>query len=839
MENPKQKTFIFLIFFFILGVNTCLALARFLAQKSEQPFLLGLSFQRLILALCILIVSSFLCAFFYQNLFKTGWFFKQTQKRLAEKLLVNRYLFWLLFLGYLLFVAITLPSYRLGEFQGYWRMAQPLILFLFLSFFIFLAFLFITFTNRGQKSFQNLIRFPFRKVDLIILGCILLCIEIILLLFKFGLIQDQFYWNVAAVPILNEYVYLLLGFVFFLPAFVHVYQIKQNKFLSTPLLIVIIFLLGNSIIQHQEIARNHFIEIRSGSPEQVVPYSDALIYDLAGKEFINGFGIGYEHSNDKPLYNAYTGLLHFFMGENYQDIIKLNVFILALIPVVLFLIGKSLDSTQVGIIFAFAGILFEVTSFQSSGYIANIHWKLLMPEPLGQLLVLVAAMGTIRWLKDNQQKKWVYLTGIALGMGSYIRPQIVVLSIAFIFILLINPGRKYTHRLLAAGHGLASFLLFSAPWAIYCQIHYGYIPLFSKFNWILNYRFLLSSTIQNSITHVKNAAILPILSEPSSISVILEKFYVITVHFLNNIIKALLSLPYSLQMDTVPEIFKGILYWDETANWHGEVSVVFFFSLIVFCIGLIGLYRKKKIIGIVPLIYMLFYFAALSLSRTSGSRYLVPVIWVVYLYYFFGIVLIARYLISFYFEPNPAEDQNQKMIRPMVGKKEKFASFYFIIPLILGLIVPIMDMAIPKNQNLTMDEDQINERLSQSMIYDYVSIRSSQWEDLLSRNAISYGYGELVYPEIKAVENSTTQFMFRFNLVGSHPLVDVKFPLQDFSAEKISAIDLKQPYVVLACNQENSSTPLAFLMQTKDKQLLLLSKQNLDYCQKQWLLLAP
>ncbi len=841
MTKINKNRFITLFLFITVGINTFYALARFLAQKSEQPVLFGLSVQRLLLALGILLISTILWFFLYQIHTKTGWLFRQTQKRLILPVHLNRSLFWLLFIGYILFLAVTLPAYRMGEWQGYWTMLQPIITFLFYSNLILCTTLYIYFTEWEQKEFSNQNpRSPFQTIHFILIGIMVLCVGLILLLFKSDLIKDQYYWNVAAVPVLPQYVYLFFGFVFFLPAYLRVYQKKIPTSLNTFVLMLIIFITTNAVIQNLDIARNFFVEIRPGPPVQYYPYSDALTYDMAGKVFINGFGIGFWLSPDKPLFNAYVGLLYFFMGENYQDVIKLNVFLLALIPVMLFLIGKALDSTQIGLLFASVGILFEITTFQSSGYIANIHWKLLMSEPWGQLLVLVAAMGTIRWLADSHQKKWLYLTGIALGLGTYIRPQIVVLSVAFILILLINPGKKFSQRLLAVGHGLASFILFVAPWAIYCQIHYGYMPLISKFNWILNYRFLLSSSIQNSLSHVKNAAILPVIAEPSSITVQLEKIYLILAHFLNNIIKALLSLPTSLQMDSIPRIFDGIKFWDETATWRGEVNPIFFLSLLVFCIGLVSLYRKSKLMGLVPLIYMLFYFAALSMSRTSGSRYLTPVIWVVYLYYFFGIILIARYLGALIFKTQPVENKISQIISPTFVTKEKFAAFYFTIPLILGLMLPILDSSIPKNLSLALDDSQMEERLAQSIVHEQANLKSSQWALLLQKGEIQYGYGELVYPEIKALENDPTQSTFRYNLVGSHPLVDLQFIINNLSAEEISAIDLEQPYFVLTCKQKNNNVYIPFIMQTKDQQHLYTSKNNLGICRKLWLpLLNP
>ena len=59
-------------------------------------------------------------------------------------------------------------------------------------------------------------------------------------------------------------------------------------------------------------------------------------------------------------------------------------------------------------------------------------------------------------------------------------------------------------------------------------------------------------------------------------------------------------------------------------------------------LGLGTAWKRGHWMGMIPLIILVSYFLANSLSRTSGGRYLVPADWVVLIYYVLGLFTVAE-----------------------------------------------------------------------------------------------------------------------------------------------------------------------------------------------------
>ncbi|HET9909192.1 MAG TPA: hypothetical protein VFQ23_21260, partial [Anaerolineales bacterium] len=111
-------------------------------------------------------------------------------------------------------------------------------------------------------------------------------------------------------------------------------------------------------------------------------------------------------------------------------------------------------------------------------------------------------------------------------------------------------------------------------------------------------------------------------------------------HFLHNIITSILILPTSPQMDglrqTVREVY---LYW--RPDWDGSfnISALSFFVLNLFFIvlGISVAWGKLKMPGLTPLAIFIFYDLSTGLARTSGGRYLVPMDWIISIYFLLGV----------------------------------------------------------------------------------------------------------------------------------------------------------------------------------------------------------
>ena len=827
MKNNTKSRYTTYLFLSINIVNLAFTIFQYTRSSSERPILFGLSLERMILIFFVFFVFFVTSLVVLQLGLKKGRIFTKFNEIIIKPERLKQFLFYLLLLCYGFFLVSVIPSYRLGKWQGYWELLSQIFVFLCITFIVlFLASLSGFSTLLKRTHTRSHYSFPLNKRDMFVLALAGLIVIGILFIFKNTSIVDKYYWNVAGVPILPELAYLIFGITLFLPLYFNIFK-KSTLILSNNFFIAaFLFILCNLLFQPQDITRNFFVEIRNLFPAEYFPNSDALIYDFSAIAFLNGLGINALYLSDKPFYTVYVALLHFIMGDNYQDIVRLNVLVLSFIPVMIFLIGKKLDTNGSGILLAFASMFFELTTFQSSGYISNIHWKLIMPEPLAQLLILISVYCLLQIFSEPFQDKWLILAGIFLGIGTYIRPQIIILTAGILLLIFLKNQLFFIQRIKVFVKVFLSYFFVTMPWAIYCFLRFGGFPIIGKFQWIQNYRFTLTA-FNLSNTHLLGIGAGTVMSMIPN-----DKLLIIIAHFLNNIIKALLILPYSLRMDKVPQIFNGIEYWNETIVWNGQISPIFFLSLFIFMVGIIGSYKHKKNISLIPLFCMMIYFLALAVSRTSGSRYLVPVIWVVYLYYLLGIIYIARYIANLFFMISPAEQRQMIITTPTIFH-QKHTRVIYLLPIMLGLSIPLLDFAIPINQHLILEENQLQEKLSQPEIFELLNIDSSDWQTTLSQQKVKIGYGEMLYSQYSSGNDQSSQGKLSFSLLGNYPMINLVFPISEEDQQNFVETNKDNLYFVLGCKPENSLVDIPFYMQSSDNHVFI-SSENRMICLDYW-----
>jgi hypothetical protein len=120
-------------------------------------------------------------------------------------------------------------------------------------------------------------------------------------------------------------------------------------------------------------------------------------------------------------------------------------------------------------------------------------------------------------------------------------------------------------------------------------------------------------------------------------------------HFLHNILTSVLVLPTSPVLDdlrhTVRESFP---YWDP--KWDGRFALpsLFLFALNLFFISLgISLsWMHWKLIGVTPLVMFMFYDLSNGFARTSGGRYIVPIDWIITIYFLIGVFQIITFSVN-------------------------------------------------------------------------------------------------------------------------------------------------------------------------------------------------
>ena len=75
-----------------------------------------------------------------------------------------------------------------------------------------------------------------------------------------------------------------------------------------------------------------------------------------------------------------------------------------------------------------------------------------------------------------------------------------------------------------------------------------------------------------------------------------------------------------------------------------EQTILLLLNLFLISLGLSISMRKKRLMGVLPLTFFLGYNLANALGRTSGGRYIVPVDWIIILYFVIGLFQICLWI---------------------------------------------------------------------------------------------------------------------------------------------------------------------------------------------------
>lgn len=272
-------------------------------------------------------------------------------------------------------------------------------------------------------------------------------------------------WNLLGAPILGLQV--LMAWVSGVVLLLLVNRLNTSSFNPTWLkkftprkvdlaIAGVIWLSAVILWQSTPIVSNWFLSDKLAPNHEYYPYSDARHYDRVAQSALIGEGFKFFNGWDvrRPLHGAYLTILHLIAGQDYEKVITLQVLLLALLPVLIYFLTKSLYQRASGVVAAVLVIFRETNSISITGNITTSNVKLLMVDLLVALAVVFFAILVIKWLEQiarpiaqqyEQPTLLALLSGGALGLAMLVRLETAVLSLspALIASLILLPKKKY------------------------------------------------------------------------------------------------------------------------------------------------------------------------------------------------------------------------------------------------------------------------------------------------------------------------------------------------------------------------------------------------------------
>lgn len=464
-------------------------------------------------------------------------------------------------------------------------------------------------------------------------------IAIMLILGLWGGIQpveDTPYFSGKGAPLLPNQLFFIIYFIL-LSLFIFIEFPEKTRWLKRLDIIICfsLFFLAILIWSRIPIPLNNFTHFSNLKGGELVPYSDSRIYDVNAQQMILGLGLGGGNPLPRPLYSFFLALLHVILGQSFANIIQAQTVVLAILPVGIYLLGKRFYHSLLGL----AAALFLILRETNQALLSSLHTlssvRMMMSESFVAVFLVVLTILVMVWFAKPESRARSFIVGVLLGITALIRTQVLLLSfvlLLFLFFVLIKNRRVFV---ISSMTFLGGVLLVVFIWMGRNEIRSG--------------QFVFEDTVYASHT------ILPIPNQGNVPNVqgdifnSIEEYVQRTSSLLtNSMLSSLYQFPWEWNLqDNLEDSVAGQIDQPFMSNLVVKSSQSFSLIIHLFLIGvgLIGAWRRKGLIGLIPAGIYLGYDLSSAAAGFSGWRFILPVDWVFSLYWIIGVIECTCFLL--------------------------------------------------------------------------------------------------------------------------------------------------------------------------------------------------
>ncbi|MEO8357169.1 MAG: hypothetical protein ABI621_14760 [Chloroflexota bacterium] len=654
MQNSKSRRGIFLVYTAFVAFCSILIVAAMFRSPSEpgNAVFLGLSLLRLVFASGLLVVFVFFVMLFMKGIKDREWVDRTLETWFGGGRF-SKATAWLAGIGLGLgWIGCFLPSYRAGLLGNHWNRIQPMMAFLLL---VSIATLVVFLLVRSDLSRRSLkISSTFRlSFVLFFAGVIVLGL---MLYTKYGVHDLEDFWYGAGVPLLASQLLssLLAGMIFLL-------VVGNRNSTRLDLAIFILLYAVTAVAWADEPLQGSFLFIDRRAPNQVFyPFADAAAFDVASQFGLIGQGIFIYNTPffDRSIYLGFLVYLHTLFGQNYEILMIVQAALFAILSPLIYLIGRSLNMRAVGFASAVIATLRGINAIAASSMTDLVSPKMIMTDFPAAIGVALLVLFTCEWLK-GPHRKWHYAlwVGGAIGLTLMLRTNALVFLLLIPMYALFRIAPQWKTWLVSSVLILLSVIAITLPWELRNLSRGGtmYSSIVVKIQDVIRSRYSVPEP--DSMSPQEKVLSLVTFRQTQAISSLYGDSYVAPdqpcnavicfapKHFLHNVVTSILILPVSPMLDDVRHVIKeSHPFW--RADWDGNFTPLslFLFMLNVFMIvlGISVAWKQRGLQGLVPLAVFTFYNLSNAFARTSGGRYIVPMDWVIPLYFMIGILFLLK-----------------------------------------------------------------------------------------------------------------------------------------------------------------------------------------------------
>lgn len=699
-----------------------------LPRDPKNSVLLGYSLQRLLL-IAVPLIGLIVMGLFWRHYHRTTEYLARLWREWTSGKAFGS-LHWLLLV--LVCAGFTYANYPAGwldeTLQAYYERLRPLVIWFTLIGAEYLLFVLVCYskpTNGQRAELRKLL--PLAAA--ILTG--LIALGLIFRLTGWGWTPDPTSWRNMGAPLLTWQILLAAvgGLLWLLLERKSVRLTLAKNWLDI-LLCLVIYGLTFWLWMSQPIQNSFFSPEARPPNHEVYPYSDAMYYALSAESVTAGAGLYGWSVTPRPFYLTVLSWIVELTGGRYESIILWLTALLALIPVVLYLLGKRLDGRALGLTLAGLAAAREINTILATKAIQLSHSKMIMADLPSLLAVLILTLVWIRWLKkEGSSPLWALLTGGCLGWVMLFRTQAIVF-LPFLPVLkwLQTPSMRneWVRPLLTFALGL---VLMVSPWLIR---NYNLTGKFlfddpSTQIGMLTSRYSADDAGEQTDGSVMNA----IITNPGMVA-----GFVLN-HTARNLISVVFVTPPQAVIESVDSITTGTPFWQADTfqlDFVQTLQILLILALMAF--GATHLFRRVRWVGLAPLVILFAYCLSNGLARNSGGRYNLPVDWVGYFYLAAGLLAAGGWLIRITTRP-------AVRVQAVRSGSEKVSALKFAVAglslLLVGALIPITEHVFPNRYA------QVDAAGAQQLLQRW-SVDASQAASMLSDPESVVVYGREMYP---------------------------------------------------------------------------------------------
>ena len=600
-------------------------------------------------------------------------------------------------------------------------------------------------------------------------------------------------------PIVGYQVFLsLIGVIICYLVINWLVQTINIKRIISPVLIdlfigVSLFVIAFSLSNTTPVVPNAFIDLPRPPNFSYIPNLDAETYDRTAQNLLVTGRMqtyiaetGIRELGRRPILTVYLAGLHWIKGNLYEDILSTQLLFFAIIPVLIYLVTKTLHNRISAVLTAILVIIRHQNGLKLAGEIwggSNLH--MLMSDFPALIVLLLFLWLFMIWYKDPKDKSlFPVMIGGILGLGLLIRQELIILLPAVIAAAIIGFRKKFVFITKQALLITLGVVIVISPWIGRNWIKTGDIYLDKprdNLNRILRtlklsgddpketlptLPYVIDDEILISSAEGEDQIYPEKQTQPGSLGLALN-------HYASAIPQLFLYLPNNsifLEMDYLRSFanrklnkdYGGWLYspyqyakslsywwWD---SWDGKIDqkswIYLTITIIFISLGFIRVWKKEGWLSFIPVFLILGMISVYALVRGSGGRYLQSVDWITSMFLSIGLIEFILNIPGLE-KPDIFEvaEQDESRAKFGNGKSDPGNSAWLILItliLVAGFSPVIVECILP-NPYTT---ERMESHLTLLFEEEQSSIRSLESDYLINflDNGGDVMYGKALYP---------------------------------------------------------------------------------------------